>query len=61
MDLNWERKVYDIVLKAQDVDAAELPAFLDKVCGDDRDIRAEVERRLQAIQSVLDNAKRLLD
>lgn len=61
MNLQWEKKVYQIVLQAQEKRAAELNAFLDTACEGDEQTRKEVEKRLEGIKQVLENAKRFLE
>jgi len=61
MDLEWERKVHEIVLLAQEKLPSELAAFLDSACQDDPTVRLEVEKRLQGIRQVLDNMRKLLE
>src|SRR5262245_51599450 len=40
------RRLYDLFDQAVDLPTAERPAFLDRACGDDPELRADVERLL---------------
>ena len=50
MDLKWEHKVHQIMMRAQELSPTELERFLEKTCGDDTRLRREVEKRLEGIQ-----------
>jgi hypothetical protein len=59
MDLKWERRVYQIVMEAQQRSPAELRSFLDDACKGDPAMRKEVEKRLEGINIILKNMERL--
>ena len=59
MDLEWEKKVHEIVLLAQGKKPSELVSFLEAECGDEK-IRREVETRLEGIRQVIENMRNLL-
>lgn len=43
----WQR-VQEVLQDALALDRADRPAFLDRACGDDREVRLEVESLLEA-------------
>jgi hypothetical protein len=46
LDEGRYRRFLDILAEAQEVDAASRSAFLDRACGDDRELRSEIENHL---------------
>ena len=46
----WDR-VQELLADALELDPSERPSFLDTACGDDEEVRAEVESLLQASEA----------
>ncbi len=57
MDLEWERKVHQIVLAAQQTSPDLLDRYLTQACAGDRRLLEEVRERLEDGSSVLENVR----
>ena len=60
MDLEREHRIYKIVLQAQQQQPSRLEHFLNQICLGDRELCEEVKTRLEGIEVVTTNAKKLL-